>query len=705
MKTTAPNFSLRLKSFFVKKDKIISFLIHPLIISVPIAVLIIIILPPVFNKYTVNITQQKWKAESQYFYYADFNNDGISERIEFRQLMQNNYYLVVEMNNKIIDQWNFNGKIIWTAKPVISAYKSGGINVIYFFTLNNNKIYLNCLDPLNNRFITRDKFVVDYKPKHKEIDGTVEPVIFYDSNKDGIKEFYFSITVGYSIQPRGLFRFDPADTSIVRSEKFYAALATAFVADTAGNKLNIIYASQAVGNSDTSDHYSDMYSWFMGFNNNIKYLFTPIKIGFYPSASYLASINVNKQKYFVVFNTYAGTKNHQSTLYLFNSKFNVVKERKFNFTPQLGAAALYAPGAEPEYFYIIMPDGEMDKMNYELNIVGKIKIPTLRADNYFIADINGDNKNEVIFENQNPDQLIIAEDDFSYYTSAYCEGLGKINNYSVKLNGSGEPELDLVSDKREYLLTYHLNYLYYLKYAVYAAVFILVYLFMLLLQKTQRLRAESKYATEKKIAELQLRSINNQLEPHFTLNIINSIGSLYYGKDFEKADYIFGKFSKMLRATLLNSDKIITSLAEELEYTRNYLELERLRQSQKFNFEFDINENIDKNIIIPKMLIYTFAENAIKHGIRYLEGGGLLKLTITKSEKLYEIILKDNGIGRKKAKSIEIDNTGKGLGILDQILDLNYKLNGQKITYTTEDKTDAGGMATGTEVKIKVSIY
>jgi len=77
------------------------------------------------------------------------------------------------------------------------------------------------------------------------------------------------------------------------------------------------------------------------------------------------------------------------------------------------------------------------------------------------------------------------------------------------------------------------------------------------LQKAQKYRAERKFIAEKKIAKLQIKSIKNQTDLHFTLNIINSIGSLFAKQDTEKANYVFGKYSKLLRQKLLTPIRLL----------------------------------------------------------------------------------------------------------------------------------------------------
>ena len=211
-----------------------------------------------------------------------------------------------------------------------------------------------------------------------------------------------------------------------------------------------------------------------------------------------------------------------------------------------------------------------------------------------------------------------------------------------------------------------------------------------------------KYNAEREIAELQLKAIKNQVDPHFTLNILNSIGSLFYKQDKDKADYVFGKYSKLLLSTILNSDKIVTTLSDELDYVGNYLELEKFRNADRFNWKIDLDENINTDIKIPKMLIHTFVENAIKHGLKHKEGKGELIILANKNSREYHINVRDNGIGRKQSKNLKHKSTGKGLNILNQILDLYCSLMKVRITYNIKDLVDENENASGTEVSIKI---
>ena len=693
------------KLFRSPKTSTLKVITNPYLISCVIAVIIIINLPAVFQKYKVEVLSRNRITPDVTYYYADINNDGISEEIEFRQIRENFIALTVREKGKIIEQWNFEGRFIRSSEAIVAKVDSDSLRSIYFLTFENNKLFLNCLNPFENKIITEKKFVVDYVPfDMDDLDIEFNPNIYTNQNRKGIKEFFFSISVGYSKQPRRIFKYNPS-TDLVYSSCFsYAAIPQPVLADTSARELKLLAASCAFSNSVNNDPYTDMFAWLMCYDKNLELVYKPIQIGIYPSMSDLASIKVGEKTFYICSNIYTGTKKLLSSLSLFDTSLRLVKKIEFPYTSDWNKVSLYVNKDQPEYFYIIKQNGKVEKYDSDLKVVSEAQLPPLLTPSIFNGDLDGDTETELIFISADLDKLIFVRNDFSSYVSVNCEGANKFWNYSVKSNGDKNSELIAFSNNEQLTLSYQLNYLYYLKYPLYAGVYAAVLLFVLLIQKTQRHRAELKYKTERRIAELQLRAIKNQIDPHFTLNILNSIGSLYYKNDKEKADYIFGKYSKLLRLTVLNSDKILTTLADELDYVVNYLELEKFRCNNKFCWKLDLAENINTGIKIPKMLIHTFVENAIKHGLRHLENSGELFIAVSRNSNEYEILVRDNGIGRNKAKSIEIENTGKGLNILEQILNLYYDLMKVRITYTISDLVDNEENSCGTEVVIKIPI-
>ncbi|MBM3436703.1 MAG: hypothetical protein FJY07_10865, partial [Bacteroidetes bacterium] len=158
-----------------------------------------------------------------------------------------------------------------------------------------------------------------------------------------------------------------------------------------------------------------------------------------------------------------------------------------------------------------------------------------------------------------------------------------------------------------------------------------------------------KAFAEKEKMELQLKTIKNQIDPHFAFNAINMIGSMVYKNDPDMVYDYFSRFARLIRTTLQDSEKISRSLGEELDFVRNYVEIQKTRFAGKFDFQLDINPEVDLNTEVPKMIIQTYAENAIKHGLMHKKGEGSLLISISEADRRLTITVEDNGIGTEKA--------------------------------------------------------
>jgi sensor histidine kinase YesM len=99
------------------------------------------------------------------------------------------------------------------------------------------------------------------------------------------------------------------------------------------------------------------------------------------------------------------------------------------------------------------------------------------------------------------------------------------------------------------------------------------------------------------------------------------------------------------------------------------------------------------------MLIYTFVENAVKYGLRNNSDRGFLKIAIKPIKNKYQIIIEDNGPGINSKISTN-KGTGKGLGIITELIDLYYKLEKVKITYSLQNIIRKENVTNGTRVLI-----
>lgn len=219
-------------------------------------------------------------------------------------------------------------------------------------------------------------------------------------------------------------------------------------------------------------------------------------------------------------------------------------------------------------------------------------------------------------------------------------------------------------------------------------------------QKQMRLKREF----EQKKNALQILTLKNQLNPHFIFNALNSIGSSILKEKKTKAYDLLTNFSDLIRSSLDQSDKISVTLKQELEFVNNYLVLEKNRFRDIFDYRINIAKDVDKKAKIPRMAIQVFVENAIKHGLRYKENDGLLKIDIEQKELNVHITISDNGIGRKKAGTMPSSSTGRGLAIIREMFKIYEQLHNIQIGYDIHDKYSKDGSPEGTEVQLTIPI-
>jgi len=129
---------------------------------------------------------------------------------------------------------------------------------------------------------------------------------------------------------------------------------------------------------------------------------------------------------------------------------------------------------------------------------------------------------------------------------------------------------------------------------------------------TTRRKLKQSYLL-KQLSDAELKAIRSQLNPHFLFNALSAIQNLINQSKNDLANDYIVKLSKLLRRVLVQSDESLHSLQEELELAELYLELEKLRIP--FDYHIHIDEEIDRNTLIPSMILQPYLENAVFHGV------------------------------------------------------------------------------------------
>lgn len=209
-------------------------------------------------------------------------------------------------------------------------------------------------------------------------------------------------------------------------------------------------------------------------------------------------------------------------------------------------------------------------------------------------------------------------------------------------------------------------------------------------------RKRKKEQRQKLINELQLKAIRSKSIPHFSGNAFASIDFYIEKGDTENASKYLAIMSRLHNITLGDSDKPARSLEDELNYIKLYLQMEKMRFEDKLNYAITVSENTNLQQLIPNMIIHTYTENAIKHGIKNKEGPGNLKIAVTRKEKGVQLTVTDDGIGRLAANNFNAATTKQGLSILSQQIKLYNALNKENIIQEITDMADNKGRPLGT---------
>ena len=186
--------------------------------------------------------------------------------------------------------------------------------------------------------------------------------------------------------------------------------------------------------------------------------------------------------------------------------------------------------------------------------------------------------------------------------------------------------------------------------------------------------------------EAQLLMLRYQLNPHFLFNTLNAISTLVLAKAFESANEMLIKLSKFLRYSLDHSPFDRVSLAYEIETSQLYLDIEKVRFSERLKLSFHV-EDVVRDSLVPTMLLQPIIENSIKHGISKNEMGGTLKIRAFKDQDSLVLEVIDDGpgiVGIEEQASEELIPSGVGISnITNRLRELygdNYKLSFANVT-------------------------
>ncbi|MBC8320126.1 MAG: histidine kinase, partial [Bacteroidetes bacterium] len=453
--------------------------------------------------------------------------------------------------------------------------------------------------------------------------------------------------------------------------------------------------------------YNDYSSWFIGYSNNFELLFPPIENSGIPSWVHICGFaNNDGDKYIATYFVNLAKQNDKLVFYEANGK--EYSSVTFDFLPEdrKKVSTFMVPVEVDNKPYILwgIIDGYFILYNENIEIK-KIKTELNNFDFLFQGDLNKDGNEELVFRSQASEYLIISDNILKntvWIETNIQTHTTKPFNWGIKHNGEKQDELFIKAEDFVYLYSYKANLLYYLKFPIWIIIYGFVTLILWFSQRLQHIQEKRKQQVEQTINSLQMKTIKSQMDPHFMFNVLTGLANnVATGNTKEAHDQIL-RFSQLLRSMMDRTNKIDISLAEEIEFVRSYLELEKFRFRDDFEYNIKIEDGVDLNMRLPRMLIQLLVENSIKHGLKTLSGTQKLNIDIHHKKGKTLVVVEDNGIGRKAAME-KSGITGKGMKLINEMIRLNRKMGGKEISVDHTDLYDEAGKAAGTRVMVEVS--
>ena len=704
-------------SLSLPKNNWLYLIFHPITLAFAVSLVSALFIFPQFEPYKVDLIDQvnldpNFKTQ---IYFNDINNDGNSEYIRINDVSHDrpsSIMIGIKSRGGGIGQLNYRGSWLNHNQLNFGDFNNNHQNEFYAFNRVKDSLFLNINEALVKNGFNRKNIFLAKVGRYNEQEYDIELVGFKltDVNNDGYKDVLFVIHAGYSRQPRNFYVYDIYNDSLQASPLagIGPRYSIQFMDLDDDNFPEVIGNSSAPYNYHSPIPYPDSSSWLMVYTKNAEFLFPPIEFKYKHST--LKSTFVYHQGEYYILSILQKLNRKQSeinpTAFLFDLKGKLIRQKDLSEKGKYNVLYFIYEGVKgmPLMFN---KSGRIYKFDFNLNLkfIRQLKLnngENIGNTNYGFIDLDQNGKPEHILKSLDSYFCILSDDNKQITRIIEEKNYNKKPNLSLAYVNGQQVSFGINSNESFFEYRYYKNPYIWLKFPIIVLIFLLSYLLFYLMVKVQKQQIEKKYEDEKRVQKYQYQGLRNQLDPHFSLNTLNAIQSLFFQKDFEKAKQLLSKYGKLNRNALLNAEKIAISLENELDFVENFLALEKFRHEDRFDYSIKVDNTIDTDLVkLPRMLIHTFAENAIKHGLFPKGEGGFLKIEVKENEKQFQINIEDNGVGRAKSKELKTTNNGKGLSIIQEIVKLYNKLQKTEITYVTIDLFDED-KAAGTRVEVLI---
>ncbi len=227
-------------------------------------------------------------------------------------------------------------------------------------------------------------------------------------------------------------------------------------------------------------------------------------------------------------------------------------------------------------------------------------------------------------------------------------------------------------------------------YGLLGSVSILIVLIVIIFYTLQKVKVRNK--------KIALQSLRREMNPHFIFNSLNSINQFIAENNELEANQYLSNYSKLMRNVMEYSKDDFISFNQEIEFLTHYIDLEKRRFQDKFDYEITVDPAFQntEQVKVPSMLIQPYVENAVWHGLRYLDKKGLLRLTFSLQKNHIIVTVEDNGIGIEQSKAQKTvhqkQRESRGLKNTQERIDLLNHLYKKNIQYSISKPENGQGV-------------
>lgn len=159
---------------------------------------------------------------------------------------------------------------------------------------------------------------------------------------------------------------------------------------------------------------------------------------------------------------------------------------------------------------------------------------------------------------------------------------------------------------------------------------------------------QEKYESSLREKELQIHTLQSQINPHFLYNTLETISSIAESEGIDTIRDIAFSMAELYRYSISASDQFVP-IRSELEYVRNYLDIIRVRFGDRIRIHYQIDEDVLESPIL-KLTLQPLVENAVYHGLEPRRGTGNLTISMQSNASSVEIVIQDDGVGMDAAQ-------------------------------------------------------